>query len=111
MTSRTRARAGTPGRTSGKAAPNRPVDRPAGRVAAPSSGEDRRLLLDLGEAWGVPCDPEQASRLLAYADLHFTYTFLTLAAHTAIGRQQPDVEHMAGVSGRNRRRTSRHRVA
>ena len=38
------------------------------------------------EAWDDP----NAQRLLAYTDMHLTYTFLTLAAHTATGRQQPD---------------------
>lgn len=35
-------------------------------------------------------DDPSAQRLLAYTDMHLTYTFLTLAAHTATGRQQPD---------------------
>jgi L,D-transpeptidase YcbB len=34
-------------------------------------------------------DPE-TQRRLAYADLHLTYTFLTLASHVATGRQQPE---------------------
>lgn len=33
-------------------------------------------------------DPE-AQRRLAYADMHLTYTYLTLASHVATGRQQP----------------------
>lgn len=33
-------------------------------------------------------DPE-AQRRLAYADMHLTYSYLTLAAHVATGRQQP----------------------
>jgi murein L,D-transpeptidase YcbB/YkuD len=34
-------------------------------------------------------DPE-AQRLLAYTDMHLTYSFLTLGAHLATGRQQPE---------------------
>lgn len=35
-------------------------------------------------------DEPAAQRMLAYADMHLTYTFLTLAAHLATGRQQPE---------------------
>jgi len=35
-------------------------------------------------------DDPAAQRLLAYTDMHLTYTFLTLAAHLATGRQQPE---------------------
>jgi murein L,D-transpeptidase YcbB/YkuD len=35
-------------------------------------------------------DDPGAQRLLAYTDMHLTYTFLTLAAHLATGRQQPE---------------------
>lgn len=34
-------------------------------------------------------DDPAAQRLLAYTDMHLTYTFLTLAAHLSTGRQQP----------------------
>ncbi|HKH45264.1 MAG TPA: L,D-transpeptidase family protein [Thermoanaerobaculia bacterium] len=35
-------------------------------------------------------DDPAAQRLLAYTDMHLSYTFLTLAAHLATGRQQPE---------------------
>ena len=35
-------------------------------------------------------DDPAAQRLLAYTDMHLTYTFLTLASHLATGRQQPE---------------------
>lgn len=35
-------------------------------------------------------DDPAAQRLLAYTDMHLTYSFLTLGAHLATGRQQPD---------------------
>jgi murein L,D-transpeptidase YcbB/YkuD len=35
-------------------------------------------------------DDPQGQRRLAYADMHLTYTFLTLAAHLASGRLQPE---------------------
>jgi murein L,D-transpeptidase YcbB/YkuD len=38
------------------------------------------------ESWDDPA----AQRLLAYTDMHLTYTFLTLGAHLATGRQQPE---------------------
>ena len=34
-------------------------------------------------------DDAEAQRRLAYADMHLTYTYLTLASHVATGRQQP----------------------
>jgi murein L,D-transpeptidase YcbB/YkuD len=34
-------------------------------------------------------DHAEAQRRLAYADMHLTYTYLTLASHVATGRQQP----------------------
>lgn len=34
-------------------------------------------------------DTPEAQRRLAYADMHLTYTYLTLASHVATGRQQP----------------------
>ncbi|HYU31594.1 MAG TPA: L,D-transpeptidase family protein [Thermoanaerobaculia bacterium] len=39
-------------------------------------------------------DDPAAQRLLAYTDIHLTYTFLTLAAHLATGRQQPETLHI-----------------
>ena len=35
-------------------------------------------------------DDAEAERLLAYTDMHLSYTFLTLGAHLATGRQQPE---------------------
>ncbi len=39
-------------------------------------------------------DDPTAQRLLAYTDIHLTYTFLTLATHLATGRKQPETLHI-----------------
>ncbi|HEX7186115.1 MAG TPA: L,D-transpeptidase family protein [Thermoanaerobaculia bacterium] len=46
------------------------------------------LLREIEEGDRSLEDPE-TQRLLAHADMHLTYTFLTMATHLATGRQQP----------------------
>ena len=66
------------------------IDASAAEGLDPRRYQKERLAVLLQEIEKTESyDDPAAQRLLAYTDMHLTYTFLTLAAHFSTGRQQP----------------------